>query len=93
MKEKIKITTTDKVLFTERGTLLADALRIEKICGGNGKCGEAGVHKNPQPIVEYNGRLWNTLEWGAWGRGYHPLNGVLLGVYTPKAVLIFVRSS
>ena len=39
--------------------------------GGNGKCGEAGVHKNPQPIVEYNGRLWNTLEWGAWGRGYH----------------------
>lgn len=39
--------------------------------GGNGKNGEAGVHKNPQPLVEYNGRLWNTLEWGAWGRKYH----------------------
>ena len=39
--------------------------------GGNGKNGEAGVHKNPQPVVEYQGRLWNTLEWGAWGRGYH----------------------
>ncbi|MBQ8233503.1 MAG: hypothetical protein IJZ34_16495 [Lachnospiraceae bacterium] len=39
--------------------------------GGNGKNGEAGVHKNPQPVVEYNGRIWNTLEWGSWGRGYH----------------------
>ena len=39
--------------------------------GGNGKNGEAGVHKNPQPVLEYAGRLWNTLEWGAWGRGYH----------------------
>ena len=39
--------------------------------GGNGKNGEAGVHKNPQPVVEYAGRVWNTLEWGAWGRGYH----------------------
>lgn len=39
--------------------------------GGNGKNGEAGVHKNPQPVVEYAGRLWNTLEWGAWGRSYH----------------------
>lgn len=39
--------------------------------GGNGKNGEAGVHKNPQPVVEHAGRLWDTLEWGAWGRGYH----------------------
>ena len=30
-----------------------------------------GVHKNPQPVVEYKGRIWNTLEWGAWARGYH----------------------
>ena len=48
--------------FTEPSVLLR---------GGNGKNGEAGVHKNPQPLVEYNGRIWNTLEWGAWGRGYH----------------------
>jgi len=39
--------------------------------GGGGKNGEAGVHKNPQPVVEFAGRLWNTIEWGAWGRGYH----------------------
>jgi len=39
--------------------------------GGGGKNGEAGVHKNPQPVVEYGGRIWNTLEWGSWGRGYH----------------------
>ncbi len=39
--------------------------------GGNGKNGEAGVHKNPQPVVQHAGRLWNTLEWGSWGRGYH----------------------
>ena len=39
--------------------------------GSNGKNGEVGVHKNPQPVVEFNGRLWSTLEWGSWGRGYH----------------------
>ena len=39
--------------------------------GQNGKNGEVGVHKNPQPVVEHNGRLWNTMEWGSWGRGYH----------------------
>ena len=30
-----------------------------------------GVHKNPQPVVEYGGRIWNTLEWGAWAKGFH----------------------
>ncbi len=50
------------VTFTEPVILLR---------GGNGKNGEAGVHKNPEPVVEWKGRLWNTLEWGAWGRGYH----------------------
>lgn len=39
--------------------------------GGGGKNGEPGVHKNPQPLVAFNGRLWGTLEWGSWGRGYH----------------------
>ena len=31
----------------------------------------AGIHKNPQPVLSYNGRLYNTLEWGSWGQGYH----------------------
>ena len=31
----------------------------------------AGVHKNPQPVVEFAGRIWNTCEWGAWALNYH----------------------
>lgn len=34
--------------------------------GSNGKAGNDGVHKNPQPPVIYNGRLYQTLEWGSW---------------------------
>lgn len=30
-----------------------------------------GVHKNPQPIIEYCGRMWTTLEWGSWATGTH----------------------
>ncbi len=32
---------------------------------------EDGVHKNPQPVVEYAGRLWNSCEWGCWAHGTH----------------------
>ena len=39
--------------------------------GSNGKAGNAGVHKNPQPLVEYKGRLYGSLEWGSWASGYH----------------------
>ena len=39
--------------------------------GSNGKNGETGVHKNPTPVVIHDGRIWNTMEWGSWGRGYH----------------------
>lgn len=38
--------------------------------GSNGKAGYEGVHKNPQNLVIYNGRLYNTLEWGTWGTEY-----------------------
>lgn len=34
--------------------------------GSNGKGGNCGVHKNPQNIFRYNGRIYETLEWGAW---------------------------
>lgn len=50
------------VTFTEPTVLLR---------GTNGKKKQTGVHKNPQPVVEYNGRLYNTLEWGAWGQDFH----------------------
>ncbi len=39
--------------------------------GGNGKNGEPGVHKNPQPVLEFGGRIWNTFEWGSWIKKYH----------------------
>jgi len=32
---------------------------------------DKGVHKNPQPVLSYGGRLWNTLEWGSWASGGH----------------------
>ncbi|MBE6654375.1 MAG: hypothetical protein E7608_02810 [Ruminococcaceae bacterium] len=34
--------------------------------GANGKNGSSGVHKNPQNLIYHGGRLWATLEWGAW---------------------------
>jgi len=30
---------------------------------GGGKRGP-GMHKNPQPVVEFAGRIWNSVEWG-----------------------------
>ena len=39
---------------------------ITLLRGANGKNGSSGVHKNPQNIVYFGGRLWATLEWGAW---------------------------
>jgi len=41
------------------------------ILRGACKCNMPGVHKNPQPVIEYKGRIYNTCEWGSWGRGYH----------------------
>jgi len=32
---------------------------------------EKGIHKNPQPVVSYGGRLWETCEWGSWSSGAH----------------------
>ena len=34
--------------------------------GSNGKNGNNGVHKNPQNVLRHNGRIYETLEWGAW---------------------------
>ena len=32
---------------------------------------EKGVHRNPENVMRYGGRLWNTLEWGSWASGTH----------------------
>ncbi len=34
--------------------------------GSNAKNGNTGVHKNPQNIMYYGGRIYETLEWGTW---------------------------
>lgn len=34
--------------------------------GSNGKDGNCGVHKNPQNIMRFGGRIYETLEWGSW---------------------------
>lgn len=39
---------------------------ITLLRGANGKNGSCGVHKNPQNIYRYNGRIYGTLEWGSW---------------------------
>lgn len=31
----------------------------------------AGIHKQAQPIVVHNGRIWCAMEWGAWNMPYH----------------------
>ena len=44
---------------------------ITLLRGSNGKNGDVGVHKNPQNVIRFGGRIYNTLEWGSWGRKYH----------------------
>ncbi|MBO5837390.1 MAG: exo-alpha-sialidase [Oscillospiraceae bacterium] len=38
---------------------------------GSCKRNFAGVHKNPQNVVHYKGRIYESLEWGSWSLGYH----------------------
>ena len=39
--------------------------------GSGGRNGEAGCHRTPMPVVERDGRIWNTVEWGTWAQDYH----------------------
>lgn len=34
--------------------------------GSGGKKGRPGFHKNPQNVVVYKGRIYNSIEWGTW---------------------------
>ena len=38
-----------------------------------GSCspGAAGNHRTPQNVIEYQGRIYTSCEWGAWSVGYH----------------------
>lgn len=52
---------------------------------GSGRGQYDGVHKNPQNVVRYKGRIYETLEWGAWAKGYH---GVMVMSCDEKADLL-----
>ena len=39
--------------------------------GLNGKNGSCGIHRNPEPVAYFKGRIWNTVEWGSWGVSRH----------------------
>lgn len=43
MKKTVKVKVAKRVTEAERGTLLSDILRIEKPCGGQGRCGKCKV--------------------------------------------------
>ncbi len=44
---------------------------VSLLRGSNGKMGYAGVHRTPQDMFYYQGRLYGTLEWGSWlDKGY-----------------------
>ncbi len=48
--------------FTEPSVLLR---------GTNGKMGNIGPDKSPQPVVEFGGRLYNTADYGSWQYNGH----------------------
>ena len=54
---------------TDGGKTWSAPVTLLRGCGG--KNGEVGVHRNPETVLTYGGRIWNTVEWGSWGRGYH----------------------
>lgn len=38
---------------------------------GSGRNHHKGCHRNPQPLLEYKGRLWFEMQWGCWKCGGH----------------------
>ncbi len=46
MKEQIKVLVNGKAMLVKAGTLISDALGMDKPCGGHGKCGKCIVKVN-----------------------------------------------
>lgn len=38
---------------------------------GAGQWAEKGVHKAPMPVIEWEGRLYTAIDYGAWSKGGH----------------------
>lgn len=55
---------------TDGGKTFTEPVVLLRGGGGKQGPGHAGVHKNPQPVVYFGGRIWNTMEWGYWGSEY-----------------------
>lgn len=56
---------------TDGGVTFTQPTVLMRGSGGKGKRRQPGVHKTPMPMVEHKGRIWITLEWGAWDYNYH----------------------
>ena len=46
MSNKVKVTVNGRAVLVESGRLLSDILKIEKPCGGQGRCGKCKVRVN-----------------------------------------------
>lgn len=44
------------------------------IARGSCSSRESGFHRAPMPINEYGGRLWTSIEYGAWAKGIHAMS-------------------
>ncbi len=56
--------------------------------GSNGKNGNTGFHKNPQNILHHNGRIYTTVEWGAWANTEFCHAAMVLSCDAEKDLLI-----
>jgi hypothetical protein len=73
----------DAVYMLSMSTEYGDLLIGKSIDGGEtftlptviarGSCSNkaAGFHKAPMPVIEFNGRLWTAVDYGAWNIGGH----------------------
>ena len=39
--------------------------------GSNFRCQMGGMHRAPMTVINYNGRLWTSAEYGSWAMGGH----------------------
>lgn len=61
MERKFKVTANGKELFVSEGTLLSEALKIEKPCAGRGICGKCKVQVNGKDELACQYRVRSDL--------------------------------
>lgn len=56
--------------------------------GSNGKAGNEGFHKNPQNVMIYDGRIYETLEWGCWANKDYCHAAMVMSCSVDKDLLV-----